>query len=82
MEEMLYARSGDTAFLIEQKPDGIFLFSFLPNGFVGDTWHQSIDEAKAQADYEAGAAIGSWEIVSAEFQADLYAKSKILSSQQ
>jgi hypothetical protein len=29
--------------------------------FAGDTWHQSLDEAKRSAEFEYGEALGAWE---------------------
>lgn len=43
--------------------------SFMLNRFtnkkepVGDTWHQTIDDAKHQAEYEYGDALGEWKQV-------------------
>ena len=35
--------------VIEEKPDGIFLYRYGIGGvFAGDTWHKSIDDAKHQ----------------------------------
>jgi hypothetical protein len=53
--------------LVEEKPDGIFLFRFSQDGrFGGDTWHMSIQDAKAQAEYEYGDALGEWKQVPQE----------------
>ncbi len=50
--------------LVEEKPDGIFLFRFSEDGsFAGDTWHMSIQDAKAQAEYEYSDALGEWKQV-------------------
>jgi hypothetical protein len=41
--------------IIEERPDGIFLFGYTASGeFAGDTWHQTIDDAKAQATFWYG----------------------------
>jgi len=46
---------------IELTAEGFFLFRFAEDGvFAGDTWHPSIDEAKDQANYEYGIALGRW----------------------
>jgi hypothetical protein len=46
---------------IELTPEGFFLFRFAEDGaFAGDTWHRSVEEAKGQAIYEYGNALGSW----------------------
>lgn len=45
----LFTCAGTTALVIEETSEGHFLYSFRPDGFVGDTWHPSIEEAKEQA---------------------------------
>jgi hypothetical protein len=48
--------------VIEQKPDGVFLYRFDGDGeCVGDTWHTTVVEAKDQASYEFGARVRTWE---------------------
>jgi hypothetical protein len=38
------------------------LYRYTADGtFAGDTWHQSLDDAKGQADFEYGKALGSWQ---------------------
>lgn len=50
--------------LIEQKPDGVFLFRFTAdNRCVGDTWHESIDAAKQQATFEFDELLSAWKAV-------------------
>lgn len=47
--------------VIESRPDGIFLDRYGESGDeVGDTWHQSIDDAKEQAQVEYGSHLGDW----------------------
>ena len=47
--------------LIEEKPDGIFLYRFAQDeSYGGDTWHMSLEEAKEQAEYEYGESLGEW----------------------
>jgi hypothetical protein len=47
--------------LLETREDGVFLLRYDDNGaFAGDTWHQSIEEAKLQAADEFGNALGPW----------------------
>jgi hypothetical protein len=47
--------------VIESRPDGIFLDRFDESGAsVGDTWHESIDDAKAQALAEYAENLGPW----------------------
>jgi hypothetical protein len=46
---------------IERRPDGIFLDRFDESGGgAGDTWHESIDDAEAQALAEYGENLSSW----------------------
>ena len=53
--------------VIEQKPDGVFLFRFTADRrCAGDTWHKTIDEAKQQASFEFEDLISSWKPVPAE----------------
>ena len=63
MSERLYLITNDRAWLIESKPDGTFLFGIPTDGFVGDTWHPKVDEAKAQASYADNAIAGPWKAV-------------------
>jgi hypothetical protein len=47
--------------VLESRPDGFFLDRFDESGDeAGDTWHESIDDAKAQARAEYGENLGSW----------------------
>jgi hypothetical protein len=47
--------------LITTKPDGIFLERFDEAGTeAGDSWHQSLEEAKEQARAEYDESIGVW----------------------
>ncbi len=47
--------------VLSTRPDGIFLDRFDELGEeVGDTWHESIEDAKAQAFAEYGETIGGW----------------------
>jgi hypothetical protein len=42
--------------VIHEWPDGVFLLAVTAAGaFAGDTWHRSVEAAKAQAAYEYGA---------------------------
>lgn len=57
------------ALLIEIEPDGVFLFRLSANGeFAGDTWHQSIEEAKTQAEFEFGHGLSNWESVPSDVE--------------
>ncbi|TAH50148.1 MAG: hypothetical protein EYC68_14960 [Chloroflexota bacterium] len=47
--------------MIEEQSGGVFLFRFGEDGsFAGDTWHDSMDDAKRQAEYEYGDSLGEW----------------------
>jgi hypothetical protein len=47
--------------VIEQRSDGVFLYRYtLDQQCVGDTWHQSIDEAKDQATLEYREQVSAW----------------------
>ena len=47
--------------VIEEDPDGFFLYRYTEDGrAVGDTWHQSVDEAKEQAAFEYGHLLTGW----------------------
>ena len=61
---------GPARFLvIEESPDGIFLFRYgAGGGFVGDTWHLSVDDAIHQAAYEYGDGIQEWDDVPANIE--------------
>jgi len=53
--------------IIEQKPDGVFLYRYTADGrVVGDTWHMTVDDAKEQAHYEYGDSILPWKLVPAD----------------
>jgi hypothetical protein len=46
---------------IEEEADQTFLYRFAKDGVcVGDTWHRNVGEAKEQALYEYGDAVGQW----------------------
>ncbi len=50
--------------VISTKPDGVFLERFDETGAeAGDSWHQSIEEAKEQARSEYHQSIGVWTLV-------------------
>jgi hypothetical protein len=53
--------------VIEERPEGFFLFRFdKSGGCVGDTWHFTEEEAREQADYEYGQGAKSWSSVPEE----------------
>jgi hypothetical protein len=46
---------------IELTAEGFYLFRFAEDGvFAGDTLHPSVKEAKDEANYEYGQALGVW----------------------
>lgn len=51
--------------VIEDRSDaGVFLSRLTLNGEAcGDTWHQSVDDARYQAEFEYGEAVGEWRSV-------------------
>jgi hypothetical protein len=47
--------------LIETDPDGVFLFRFTADGqVVGDTWHETIEDAQHQATFEYENSLSDW----------------------
>lgn len=47
--------------VIEETSDGVFLYRYDREGeFGGDTWHESIEEAKEQAGFEYGDLVEEW----------------------
>ncbi|MBK9715093.1 MAG: hypothetical protein IPO81_27970 [Kouleothrix sp.] len=47
--------------VLEGEEGNVTLNRFTANGVpVGDTWHQTVDDAKHQAEYEYGDALGTW----------------------
>lgn len=61
--------------VVESRADGVFLDRYDEAGEeAGDTWHRSIEEAKAQAQTEYGENLGAWtEVPSAEGDAVAFA---------
>ena len=50
--------------LLEERPDGVFLFRYTSDRtYAGDTWHSSVDRARAQAVYEYADHLGAWQTV-------------------
>ena len=50
--------------LIEQTEEGFFLYRYSGAGEPGgDTWHQSVEEAKDQAAFEFGESLAPWQPV-------------------
>lgn len=61
----LFTRAGVTFLIIEQTREGFFLHTLPKDGFAGDTWHQTLEDAKHQATYEFGDSVERWEEVPA-----------------
>jgi hypothetical protein len=62
----LSAEKNGLTFFIEENADGVFLYSIPLSGFFSDTWHLSVEDAKAQAAFAAQSAVGPWRSVSQE----------------
>jgi hypothetical protein len=64
-QEMCVARF----LVIEEKPDGIFLYRYGAEGaFAGDTWHMNVEDAQHQASYEYGDQVQEWIDIPAEVE--------------
>ena len=62
---LIEQRKNDT-FLFRSEND-TFLFRFTMEGeYAGDTWHQSVQEAKKQAAFEYGVIDDTWQIVTVD----------------
>jgi hypothetical protein len=61
--------------ILKADAAGVYLFRYSAAGeFGGDTWHQTFNDAQAQAVFEYGEAVGDWEeIPAAEPDAESYA---------
>jgi hypothetical protein len=60
-EDQRQARDVARFLVIEETPEGFFLYRFDKDGqCVGDTWHANEEEAREQADYEYGKGTTSW----------------------
>ena len=66
MIDSAFARFGQSILLIEPTAEGIFLYVIRPDGFVGDTWHATFEEAQAQASFTAGRIVGPWTPIPAD----------------
>ena len=56
--------SPDVLVITQESEGSVFLYRLTRAGESGgDTWHQSIDDAKHQAEYEFGEALGKWRVV-------------------
>jgi len=53
--------------LLEQRREGFFIFRYDANGsFAGDTWHQNLEDAKHQAEFEYEGFLQPWQEVPEE----------------
>jgi hypothetical protein len=51
--------------VIEEHPEGLYIFRYADNWqFSGDTWHQSLEDALNQIEYEFGAKELEWAPIS------------------
>ncbi|MGD0144793.1 MAG: hypothetical protein ABSC92_16700 [Rhizomicrobium sp.] len=71
MTEHFYAQAGNVVLIIEtdSTSTAVFLYTFFPDGFIGDNWFSDIDDAKAQAAHNASGfpgAIGLWKSIPPE----------------
>jgi hypothetical protein len=68
--------------IVLMEPDadnGVTLLRLAANGaFAGDTWHETEEDARHQAEYEFGAALGTWtEIPDDVEDAEAFAVSRV-----
>ena len=57
----------DVIVIEEQSSSSVFLYRMTMTGeLAGDTWHRSVEEAKGQARYEYGDAVGEWKSIPAD----------------
>jgi hypothetical protein len=63
LEAKFFAMAGENVLLIQKHGDDIFLYEFRADGFIGDTWHQSFDDAKEQAAFEFDVKESEWRVV-------------------
>ena len=55
--------------LIDVRPDECLLYRYANDGgFAGDTWHETLDDAKHQATYEFPNLISEWREVPDEVE--------------
>ena len=60
--------AADVVLVVADHEPGAMLFRYTVHGeFGGDTWHPSVAEAREQAVYEYGEALGEWMDVPDEF---------------
>jgi hypothetical protein len=49
--------------ILDERTDGFYLFRFASRGRdAGDTWHQTVDDAKHQAEFEFDSGLGTWHL--------------------
>jgi hypothetical protein len=50
--------------VVQMNADGAFLYRCaFSSDEIADTWHLSVDDAKAQAEYEFGVLLGEWRLI-------------------
>jgi hypothetical protein len=53
--------------IIEQESDGFLLLRYSKRGeYAGDTWHDELEDAKTQAEFEYPNSVGGWLTIPAE----------------
>ncbi len=70
------------AVLVIIEPDeqtcGCLLIRFLGDGKeVGDTWHESTEDAKAQAAIEFGESLGVWHRIPSELTSSMFVREQL-----
>ena len=48
----LFTKLSGAALIIEEADNGFYLFTHKKGGSSSDTWHQTLEDAKCQADHE------------------------------
>jgi hypothetical protein len=62
------------ALVIEESAADAMLFRYAPDGtFAGDTWHETVEDAKDQAAFEYDALVSGWERIPEGEDATSYA---------
>jgi hypothetical protein len=56
----LFVKLVDKILVIDPQSDGAFLYTLEANGSTWDSWHFTVQDAKEQANFDAGIAIETW----------------------
>ncbi len=64
--------------IIEQIDTDVFLFRLTKMGdYAGDTWHQSVEEAKKQAEFEYNVSVDDWQKIPSDVKdVELYLRNR------